>query len=226
MTNAWIADNSSSITVHKAVLVLGLPSSTQEKRWVDFAQQLRRVVPESETTVEHVAQLTDNSSATSRLGPRSHVGTVKKGAAHVRPPAVLARISENFESKHRSETTRRAFQQMRAAVEDAVKGLAQILGGNLAGVVLSGPLVEAQVGDSSVDLLVVLHELPDSVYELSKRLSAQVLYPIFKAHRVFPGLWCISIEEWKKAQTSPSARMWPKKEQGIVIVGEETLGQS
>jgi len=175
--------------------------------------------------MERLSGAANNPSDTALLETDVH-SMVAKGTEQVQPSVSLDQISKAFASKHRSKATQRAFRRMYAAVEDALAQLPRALGANLAGVVLSGPLVAAQVGDGSVDLLVVLHELPESPYELSKQLSGDVLYPIFKTYGVFPSLWCVSLAEWKKSQLSPFARSWPKKERGIPILGEETLAES
>jgi len=221
-----VIDNSDTGKMAPAMFLPYASCDTNTEPWLEFDERSRQwagLTPEA--TMKRLSGAANNPSDTALLRTYVH-SMVAKGTERVEPSASLDQISKAFASKHRSKATRQAFRRMYAAVEDALKGLPRTLGSNLAGVILSGPLAAAQVGDGSVDLLVVLHELPDSPYELSKQLSGDVLYPIFKTYGVFPSLWCVSLAEWKKSQLSPFARSWPKKERGIPILGEETLAES
>ncbi len=112
--------------------------------------------------MEQLSATANNLSDTALLETHDD-STVVKGTEQVEPSVPLAGIDKAFASKHRSKATQRAFRRMYAAVEDALEQLRHVLGANLAGVVLSGPLVRAQVGDGSVDLLVVPQASPQPV---------------------------------------------------------------
>lgn len=73
------------------------------------------------------------------------------------------------------------------AIADVAVGLARELPENVL------MRLEVTVDEDVPQFLAVLRVCPEpgGLYELSKRLSRDVLYPVFKEHGVFCGLWCV-----------------------------------